>query len=122
MAQIAKTEAEKVTDNVDELGKRTADKAVDVTHAEARELGTGKSRAEMLDSLGVRSRIAPRLPVDDGIAAVAVRLARRRLRRLGTAGARRGAACRPPVSRAAKRARPHKRGIFQVFQSCAFHR
>ena len=32
MAQIAKTEAEKATDNVAELGKRTADKAVDVTH------------------------------------------------------------------------------------------
>ena len=32
MAQIARTEAEKATDNVAELGKRTADKAVDVTH------------------------------------------------------------------------------------------
>ena len=32
MAQIAKTKAEKVTDNVAELGKRTADKAVDATH------------------------------------------------------------------------------------------
>ena len=31
MAQIAKTEAEKVTDNVAELGKRTADRAVDAT-------------------------------------------------------------------------------------------
>jgi Phasin protein len=31
MAQIAKTEAEKATDNVAELGKRTADKAVDAT-------------------------------------------------------------------------------------------
>ena len=32
MAQIAKTEAEKATDNVAELGKRTADQAVDATH------------------------------------------------------------------------------------------
>jgi hypothetical protein len=32
MAQTAKTEAEKTTDNFAELGKRTADKAVDATH------------------------------------------------------------------------------------------
>jgi len=44
--------------------------------AEARELGTGKSRAEMLDGFGIRSRIAPKLPVDDGIAAVRVMLPR----------------------------------------------
>jgi hypothetical protein len=32
MAQTAKTEAEKATDNVAELSKRTADQAVDATH------------------------------------------------------------------------------------------
>ena len=32
MAQTARNEAERATDNVAELGKRTADKAVDVTH------------------------------------------------------------------------------------------
>jgi hypothetical protein len=35
MAQTARNEAEKATDNVAELGKRTADKAVDVTHEAA---------------------------------------------------------------------------------------
>lgn len=38
--------------------------------AEAKELGTGKSRQEVLAGLGVRSEIAPRLSVDDGINAV----------------------------------------------------
>ena len=38
--------------------------------AQARELGTGKSRVEMLEGLGFRSRIAPRLSVEDGIEAV----------------------------------------------------
>lgn len=38
--------------------------------AEARELGTGKSRVEMLEGLGFRTRIAPRLSVEDGIEAV----------------------------------------------------
>jgi hypothetical protein len=35
--------------------------------AEAKELGTGKSRQEVLRSLGVKSEIAPKLSVDDGI-------------------------------------------------------
>jgi hypothetical protein len=35
MAQTAKTEAERAINNVAELGKRTADKAVDVTHEAA---------------------------------------------------------------------------------------
>lgn len=35
--------------------------------AQVRELGTGKSRAEILASLGVRGEIAPNLPVEDGI-------------------------------------------------------
>lgn len=38
--------------------------------AEARELGTGKSRVEMLEGLGFRARIAPKLGVEDGIEAV----------------------------------------------------
>jgi hypothetical protein len=38
--------------------------------AMARELGTGKSRADMLRSLKFNVRIAPRLPVADGIEAV----------------------------------------------------
>lgn len=38
--------------------------------AEAKELGTGKSRQEVLQSLGVKSEIAPKLSVDDGINAV----------------------------------------------------
>jgi hypothetical protein len=38
--------------------------------AQARELGTGKSRVEMLESLGFRTRIAPRLAVEDGIETV----------------------------------------------------
>lgn len=37
--------------------------------AQARELGTGKSRVEMLESLGFRTRIAPKLSVEDGIEA-----------------------------------------------------
>lgn len=44
--------------------------------AEARELGTGKSRVEVLQSLGVRTRVAPRLTVEDGIAAVRTMLPR----------------------------------------------
>lgn len=42
--------------------------------AEAKELGTGKSRQEVLQSLGVRSEIAPKLSVDDGINAVRMML------------------------------------------------
>lgn len=38
--------------------------------AEAKELGTGKSRQEVLRGLGVKSEIAPKLSVDDGINAV----------------------------------------------------
>ncbi len=38
--------------------------------ARARELGTGKSRIEMLEAMGFAVRLAPRLPVNDGIAAV----------------------------------------------------
>jgi len=33
-------------------------------------LGTGKSRVEMLEGLGFRTRIAPKLSVEDGIEAV----------------------------------------------------
>lgn len=44
--------------------------------AEARELGTGKSRVEMLEGLGFRTRIAPKLGVEDGIEAVRRMLAR----------------------------------------------
>jgi phage terminase large subunit len=38
--------------------------------AEARELGTGKTRSEILKGMGIRTRIAPKLSVEDGIAAV----------------------------------------------------
>lgn len=38
--------------------------------AEARELGTGKSRYELLRSMGLKIKIAKRLDVDDGIQAV----------------------------------------------------
>jgi phage terminase large subunit len=38
--------------------------------AQARELGTGKSRTEMLEGLGFACRIAPKLGVQDGIEAV----------------------------------------------------
>ena len=38
MAQIAKTEAEKVTNNVAELSKRTADRVVDATHEVAEQV------------------------------------------------------------------------------------
>ena len=36
----------------------------------ARELGTGKSRQELLHSLGIKCRIAPKLGINDGISAV----------------------------------------------------
>lgn len=42
--------------------------------AEAKELGTGKSRQEVLTSLGIRSEIAPKLSVDDGVNAVRMML------------------------------------------------
>jgi hypothetical protein len=35
-----------------------------------RELGTGKTRLEMLGRLGLRMDVAPKLPIDDGIQAV----------------------------------------------------
>lgn len=38
--------------------------------AEARELGTGKSRSEMLEAMGFKYRIIPRLDVQDGIETV----------------------------------------------------
>lgn len=38
--------------------------------AQARELGTGKSRIEMLEAMGFRTTLAPRLSVEDGIEAV----------------------------------------------------
>jgi len=38
--------------------------------AQARELGTGKSRTEMLEGLGFKTRIAPHLGPEDGIEAV----------------------------------------------------
>lgn len=38
--------------------------------AQARELGTGKSRVEMLESMGFRTRLAPRVGVEDGIETV----------------------------------------------------
>jgi phage terminase large subunit len=38
--------------------------------AKARELGTGKSRAEMLEAAGFQCRVLDALPVDDGIASV----------------------------------------------------
>lgn len=37
---------------------------------EAKELGTGKSRKEVLSALGIKVTVAPRLKVDDGISAV----------------------------------------------------
>ncbi|NIA67786.1 hypothetical protein HBA54_04210 [Pelagibius litoralis] len=44
--------------------------------AEAKELGSGKSRVETLEALGIKSRIAPRLSVDDGIQASRALLSR----------------------------------------------
>lgn len=41
---------------------------------EVRELGTGKSRLEMLRSLGLRAEVAPKLTVEDGIEATRVML------------------------------------------------
>jgi len=38
--------------------------------AEVRELGTGKSRKEVLEALGIRTTICPNIPVADGIQAV----------------------------------------------------
>lgn len=43
---------------------------------EVRELGTGKSRKEMLASLGLRVEVAPNLPLDDGIEAARMFLKR----------------------------------------------
>jgi hypothetical protein len=37
---------------------------------EVRELGTGKSRKEVLDGLGIRATVCPNIPVADGIQAV----------------------------------------------------
>ena len=42
--------------------------------AQVRELGTGRSRVEMLADLGIRSTICPNLPVEDGIQAVRLKL------------------------------------------------
>lgn len=44
--------------------------------AAARELGTGRTRIEMLASLGIRARLVPRHAVDDGIQAVRALLPR----------------------------------------------
>lgn len=44
--------------------------------ANARELGTGRSRTETLQSLGFKTKVAPRLGVDDGINAVRTLLPR----------------------------------------------
>ncbi len=44
--------------------------------AAQRELGTGKSRVETLAALGIKTRIAPKLGVDDGINAARLLLAR----------------------------------------------
>jgi hypothetical protein len=44
--------------------------------AEARELGSGKSRVEILEGFGIRSIIAPKLGVDDGIQAARALIAR----------------------------------------------
>lgn len=44
--------------------------------AEAKELGTGKSRKETLESLGIRSRIIPAQSVEDGINAARLMLPR----------------------------------------------
>lgn len=41
---------------------------------EVRELGSGKSRRETLESLGIRVNIVPKLSIDDGIQAVRTRL------------------------------------------------
>jgi hypothetical protein len=38
--------------------------------AEVRELGTGKSRREVLEGLGIRATICPNIPLEDGIQAV----------------------------------------------------
>lgn len=43
--------------------------------AEVRELGTGKSRKEVLEGLGIRATICPNIPVADGIQAVRMLLA-----------------------------------------------
>ncbi len=43
---------------------------------EAKELGTGKSRKEVLAGLGVKGSVAPRLRLEDGIAAVRMALNR----------------------------------------------
>ena len=44
--------------------------------AEAKELGTGKTRTEMLRSLGIKGRVIPQQSVDDGINAVRMLLPR----------------------------------------------
>ena len=44
--------------------------------AQVRELGTGRSRVEMLADLGIEATIAPNLPVEDGIQAVRMLLPR----------------------------------------------
>src|SRR5262249_6360569 len=44
--------------------------------AEVRELGTGRSRVEMLQEAGVGVRVLPAMPVDDGIQAVRALLPR----------------------------------------------
>ncbi len=55
------------------------------------EMGTGKSRLEVLAALGIRARVLPQLKVDDGIQAVralvAALLVRWREMRAGTGGA-----------------------------------
>jgi len=38
--------------------------------AQARELGTGKSRVEMIEAMGFKTRVLPALPVEDGIETV----------------------------------------------------
>src|SRR5262249_52304277 len=43
---------------------------------EARELGTGKTRLEQARMLGIKFTVTPRLPLDDGIAAVRALLPR----------------------------------------------
>ncbi len=44
--------------------------------AQVRELGTGRSRVEMLQGLGIAARVLPSMPVDDGIQAVRMLLPR----------------------------------------------
>ena len=44
--------------------------------AEVRELGSGKSRVETLQGLGINPRVLPAMPVDDGIQAVRALLPR----------------------------------------------